>query len=117
MDPISGEYVIGTCVATSNCPHKLSIDILHDFLSRPFFEKVTIDLPGSTTPLVISASGEPHGIYVKSLTVNSAPVQVPIIHHTDIAHGGTVVFEMSTRPESWANSTSTVRRDSTICVI
>ncbi|OCH93281.1 glycoside hydrolase family 92 protein [Obba rivulosa] len=83
VDPVSKEYVVGT----------------------PFFDKVTIDLPGASKPLVITSSGAPQKPYIKSLTVNGSPVSVPIIGHEQIASGGEIVFEMSSDPQEWASAT------------
>ncbi|KAJ3538818.1 hypothetical protein NM688_g6463 [Phlebia brevispora] len=83
VDPVSGDYVIGT----------------------PFFDAVTIDLPGKSTPLVIKSEGAPTKPYVKSLTVNGRDVQVPVITHSDIVNGGVIVFEMSAEPAPWGSAT------------
>lgn len=81
VDPVSLEYVVGT----------------------PFFDKVTIQLPAASQPLVISSAGAPTKPYIKSLTVNGKPRDAPIIKHEDIAAGGSIEFEMSETPEAWAS--------------
>ncbi|KAI0773496.1 glycoside hydrolase family 92 protein [Fomes fomentarius] len=83
VDPVSAEYVIGT----------------------PFFDKVTIDLPGADHPLVISSRGAPRKPYIKSVSVNGRKLDVPVLTHADIAGGGYIVFEMSERPQAWSSST------------
>ncbi|PIL36322.1 hypothetical protein GSI_00010 [Ganoderma sinense ZZ0214-1] len=83
VDPVSAEYVIGT----------------------PFFDKVTIDLPASSQPLVITSTGAPSKPYIKSVTVNGRPLAAPILTHADIASGGEINFEMSSTPQSWASGT------------
>ncbi|CCM03871.1 uncharacterized protein FIBRA_06022 [Fibroporia radiculosa] len=83
VDPVSATYVIGT----------------------PFYDKVTIDLPGASRPLVITSRGAPTMPYIKSLTVNGDMMTVPIITHEQIVDGGEIVFEMNTQPETWASST------------
>ncbi|KAL4255705.1 Peptide-N(4)-(N-acetyl-beta-glucosaminyl)asparagine amidase [Pleurotus pulmonarius] len=95
VNPVSGEYIVGS----------------------PFFEKVTIDLPGVETPLVITARGAPSEVYVASLSVNGAPVNEPIIFHEQIAHGGEIVFEMSAKPAPWAYNTVGVDTRTTPSVI
>ncbi|EMD41146.1 glycoside hydrolase family 92 protein, partial [Gelatoporia subvermispora B] len=83
VDPVSKEYVVGS----------------------PFFDKVTIDLPGASNPLVITSSGAPQGTYIKSLTINGSSVTSPIISHEQIASGGDITFEMSAEPQEWASAT------------
>jgi len=86
VDPISGNYVVGT----------------------PFFDNVKIDFPNAKTPLVISSKGAPKNPYVKSLSIGGKNVRDPIIKHEQIAQGGTITFEMSSQPESWASSSMLV---------
>ncbi|KDQ52009.1 glycoside hydrolase family 92 protein [Jaapia argillacea MUCL 33604] len=92
VNPVSGEYVIGS----------------------PLFEKITIDLPASSKPLVITAAGTQSKPYVKSVTLNGMSLTKPIIKHEDIAHGGELVFEMSGEPEEWlAGNVATVEEQVT----
>ena len=72
---------------------------------RPFFDKVTIDLPNAPKPLVITSAGAPNKPYVKSVTVNGRVLDTPILTHADIASGGTIQFEMSAEPQAWSSST------------
>ncbi|KZT02130.1 glycoside hydrolase family 92 protein, partial [Laetiporus sulphureus 93-53] len=83
VDPVSAEYVVGT----------------------PFYDKVTIDLPASNRPLIITSKGAPSMPYIKSLTLNGESVEVPIIRHEQIVSGGEIVFEMSAEPQAWASAT------------
>ncbi|KAI0762350.1 glycosyl hydrolase family 92-domain-containing protein [Fomes fomentarius] len=83
VNPVSAEYVIGT----------------------PFFDKVTIDLPGANKPLVITSIGAPTKIYIKSVTINGKELDTPHLAHEDIASGGHIVFEMSETPQEWGSST------------
>ncbi|OBZ65460.1 hypothetical protein A0H81_14578 [Grifola frondosa] len=83
VNPVSNEYVIGT----------------------PFFDKVTIDLPNATRPLVITSMGAADKPYIKNVIVNGRTLQSPIITHQQIASGGEIVFEMSAEPQPWASST------------
>ena len=71
----------------------------------PFFDKVTLKIPGSVRPLVISAPGAPTKKYVKSLKVNGLPVDGtrPVITHKQLLEGGNIDFEMSANPERWAS--------------
>ncbi|KAI0333360.1 glycoside hydrolase family 92 protein [Cubamyces sp. BRFM 1775] len=85
VDPVSTDYVIGT----------------------PFFDKVTIELPNASKPLVITSPGAPNKPYIKSVTVNGRALDTPILTHADIASGGTINFEMSAEPQAWSSSTLT----------
>jgi len=77
VDPVSKEYVLGS----------------------PFYDKVTIEFPGSPKPLVIKAQGAATKKYVKSLRVNGRNVKTPVIKHEDIANGGEIIFDMSDKAE------------------
>ena len=72
---------------------------------RPFFDKVTIDLPAAKQPLVITSPGAPTKPYIKRVTVNGRELTTPILTHADIANGGHIHFEMSASPQSWASGT------------
>ena len=67
----------------------------------PFFDEVSIRLPGAPHPLVIKAPGASQKPYIKSLHLNGRPVRDPIIRHSDIASGGTLEFTMSSVPTTW----------------
>jgi putative alpha-1,2-mannosidase len=73
--------------------------------SRPFFDSVKINFPNVKKPLEIISKGAPNNPYVKSLSVNGKSIQTALITHKQIAQGGTIEFEMSSMPESWASST------------
>lgn len=110
VNPVSGEYVVGSYVIFN-----VSLPLLiHGYVllhNRPFFDKITIDLPstlqqedGRKKTLTITARGAPTKPYIKSLTVNGRQVDTPFIQHADIANGGDIVFEMSDQVESWGNT-------------
>ncbi|KAL5534025.1 hypothetical protein ACEPAG_485 [Sanghuangporus baumii] len=83
VDPISATYVVGA----------------------PFFDKVTVNLPGAPRPLVITSNGASAKKYVKSLTIDGIPQVDPVIAHAQITHGANIVFEMSDRPQAWGSAT------------
>ncbi|EJF58543.1 hypothetical protein DICSQDRAFT_149044 [Dichomitus squalens LYAD-421 SS1] len=83
VTPVDATYVIGT----------------------PFFDRVAIDLPNASRPLVITSSGAPSKPYIKGLTVNGKPLETPFLTHEDIAFGGEIVFEMSSSPQTWGSAT------------
>lgn len=43
--------------------------------------------------------------YVKSLSINGAQTELPIITHSQIADGGTIAFDMSEDSTVWASGT------------
>lgn len=104
VNPVSGEYVVGSCVFLIQFVFRL---LTHPRFS-PFHDKITIRLPpipnvrGERT-LTIIAPGAQTKPYVKSLAINGVAVTWPIIHHDQIANGGSVVFEMSDKVEAWGN--------------
>jgi putative alpha-1,2-mannosidase len=81
VNPSSTQYVVGS----------------------PFFDKVTINLPGTNRPLVISSPGAPAKPFIRSLKVNGKELKDPIIEHSQLLAGGLIEFEMSDKPETWAS--------------
>ena len=80
MDPASATYTIGT----------------------PFFDYLSLILPGVSRPLTVTAKGASEGMkYIKSLTLDGRELRTFILEHGDIANGGDLVFEMSNTPQSW----------------
>jgi putative alpha-1,2-mannosidase len=102
VNPVSGEYIVGRCVYYSKGDGS-SLYFLYEY--SPFFDAVTIDLPGTSQPLQIVAPGASTKPYVKSLKINGKEVNEPIIKHSQIAYGGVIEFEMSDQPQAWASST------------
>ena len=49
--------------------------------------------------LRITAEGR--GSYVKSVTLDGVPVDVPALTHTQLANASTLVFVMSDKPTNW----------------
>lgn len=102
-------------ISLSYCSRSFGILITeHAAASRPFFDKVTMHLPGAARPLVVSASGAQTKKYVKSLTVDGDAVdsQRPVITHAQIANGANVEFEMSDTPQAWGSATIYSPRES-----
>lgn len=73
-------------------------------LDSPFFDEISIKLPGNEKSLVIQSKGAPDHPYIKSLTVNDRPLQEPIISHKDIANGGRLEFKMNAVPTAWGSA-------------
>ena len=88
--------------------HKPQCQLL---VTSPFYDKITLDLPGAPQPLVITAPGASTGKpYVAGLTLNGVPLSEPRIPHDAIRRGGTLEFEMSAAPAAWASETVAGRR-------
>lgn len=101
VNPASAKYVVGAYVYSCypNQPNQTDAT-----KSSPFFDKVTIDLPGSPgKPLVITSKGAPKNKYVRGLKIGGQPLSAPIISHNQIVQGGEVSFEMSGQPEPWGS--------------
>ncbi|KAJ7618567.1 glycoside hydrolase family 92 protein [Roridomyces roridus] len=91
VNPASGEYVVGS----------------------PFFDKVTVKLPGQDTPLTITAEGAVSAKYIQSLTVDGEAVGAPIIRHEQIAAGADIVFKMWETPQAWGG----VEDGDSVCIL
>ena len=72
----------------------------------PFYDRVTITLPGKPNPLIITSNGaSTTKPYVASLKINGQATDTPIILHDQIVNGGEIEFVMSDKPTSWASET------------
>ena len=103
VNPVSGEYVVGRYVHMRLCYHFADIDI--PCLRSPFYDQITIKLPASEKPLVITSRGAGTKPFVASLTINGRSLSEPVISHADIVNGGHIVFEMSETPTAWGSGT------------
>jgi len=83
VNPASGEYAVGS----------------------PMFDKVTLDLPGTTTPLVISSQGAATKKYVQGLSKNGTDITKPFLKHSDLTSGGNLTFTMNAAPQAWGATT------------
>jgi putative alpha-1,2-mannosidase len=80
VDPGSATYTIGT----------------------PFFDYITLTLPGASRPLTVVAKGASGGMkYIKGVTLDGVPLRTFVLRHEDIKDGADLVFEMSDVPQSW----------------
>jgi putative alpha-1,2-mannosidase len=67
-------------------------------VGSPCVSSATIALPGNKT-LNIKAKGlSDKNIYIQSMTFNGKPLDSPFIDHTDLAAGGTLIFNMGSKP-------------------
>ncbi len=85
VNPASGQYAIGS----------------------PFFDKVTLRLPGSSRPLVISSPGNADNRpYVSAVSLDGNAVTTPFLSQSDLVNGGELKFDLSDSPQSWGAGTS-----------
>ncbi|GAA4527702.1 GH92 family glycosyl hydrolase [Amycolatopsis samaneae] len=71
-------------------------------VGSPFFTKVTLRLPGTRRPLVVSSPGNAADRpYVESLRLNGKPVTQPLLSQRDLTGGGELRFTMSAVPKPW----------------
>ncbi|MFI1092602.1 GH92 family glycosyl hydrolase [Streptomyces sp. NPDC020917] len=84
VNPASGQYAVGS----------------------PFFDKVTLKLPGGHRPLVISSPGAGANPYVQNLALNGKQITEPFLSQTDLTRGGHLDFTMNAAPQAWAATTT-----------
>ncbi len=75
-DPVSGNYV----------------------LTSPLFDKATLTVTGGNKLVIEAKRSSPDAIYVQSVTINGKRSNRLWVSHAEIAHGGHIVFELSTDP-------------------
>jgi predicted alpha-1,2-mannosidase len=76
VDPVSGNYV----------------------LTSPLFDKATLTVTGDTKLVIEATRSSPNAIYIKAVTINGKRSDKLWVPHEEIAHGGHIVFELSTTP-------------------
>jgi predicted alpha-1,2-mannosidase len=84
VNPASGQYAVGS----------------------PFFDKVTLKLPGAHRPLVISSPHAASRPYVQALSLNGKSITKPFLSQTDLTGGGRLDFTMNAAPQAWSASTT-----------
>ena len=50
---------------------------------------------------MIANGVSPANVYVQSVTLNGAPLTVPMMHHADFKAGGSLVFQMGPAASNW----------------
>ncbi|UJH69232.1 GH92 family glycosyl hydrolase [Allomuricauda sp. SCSIO 65647] len=76
----------------------------------PLFDKITVQLDKDYYPgkeLVIETKNQhPNNLYVQSLTFNGKPIAKNWMYHSELMHGGKLVFEMASEPDTeWGTKT------------
>lgn len=69
-------------------------------VGAPAFTQATLSVPGGTFTMT-APDASPTNIYVIGVTLNGAPLTTPLIHHSDLKAGGTLVFQMGPTPTTW----------------
>jgi putative alpha-1,2-mannosidase len=64
-------------------------------ISRPLFDKVTIDLENGKKLIVKAINNSPQNKYVESVTLNGKKLNSLFFAHDQIASGGELVFKMT----------------------
>jgi predicted alpha-1,2-mannosidase len=72
VDPVSGNYVVGS----------------------PLVDHAILELGGGKRLTIEVKRSDPSHAYVQSFTLNGKPQQRAWFHHSDIAQGGSIVFEL-----------------------
>ena len=76
VDPAGGNYVFGS----------------------PLFNKVTLDMGGGHQLVVEAKDNSPQNRYIQSVTLNGKPYDKVWFNHSEIASGGSIVFQMGSEP-------------------
>ena len=76
VDPASGNYVFGT----------------------PLFDCAVVQLSGNATLTVEAKRTSPADRYIRSVTLNGKPYAKVWFSHSDIARGGSLVFQLGSQP-------------------
>ena len=76
VDPVSGNYV----------------------LTSPLFDRATLQVGGGKTLTIEARRASPEAIYIQSVRVNGKEQDKLWVAHSDIAHGGSIVFTLGTEP-------------------
>src|SRR5687767_9705813 len=71
-------------------------------IGSPLFKKATIHRPGGKDIVINAPRNSAQNIYVQGLTVNGARHDRSYLSHDQIANGGTLTFDMGSRPSDWA---------------
>ena len=94
---MSAWYILNAMGFYQVCPGKPVYSI-----GRPFFDKVTINLPeDNKTFTILTKNNSKDNKYIQSATLNGKELNVPFIEHKDIAAGGTLEITLTNQPTKW----------------
>jgi predicted alpha-1,2-mannosidase len=76
-------------------------------LGTPMFTKATIHLENGRTIQIIGDQASPTNYYVTSVTINGQPLNGPWIEWSALSDGGSIAFDMDTKPSQWGADPAT----------
>ena len=77
-------------------------------LGSPFFASVRVHLPGGKVFTVKAPKASEQAKYIVGATINGKACNRPWFSHSDIAAGGSIVLDMSSRHTLWGSSVAAV---------
>ncbi|MEV0680757.1 GH92 family glycosyl hydrolase [Actinosynnema sp. NPDC050436] len=77
-------------------------------IGSPLFTKATVNLENGRKLVVNAPGNSARNVYVQSLKVNGKVWDKAYLPHAEIAHGGTLDFEMGPGPSRWATGADAV---------
>ena len=89
---MSAWYILNALGFYQMCPGKPEYTI-----SRPLFKKATINLPGGKKFVVKTINNSRSNKYVKSIRLNGRQLAKPFFSHAELAAGGTLEIEMTSK--------------------
>jgi predicted alpha-1,2-mannosidase len=82
VNPASGEYMIGS----------------------PLYRVISLRLQSGKVLRIESENNSADNVYIQSVNLNDAPLDIPLITWEQIQNGGTLRFVMGPRPSKWAST-------------
>lgn len=67
-------------------------------IGSPLFDKIVIRLTNGNVFEITADNVSKDNKYIKSAKLNGKALDTPFISHSDLMNGGTIVLEMSDRP-------------------
>jgi len=88
---------MGFYSVTPGCP-------IYD-IGSPLFSKVTLNVGNGKTFVITANNVSEKNKYIQSAVLNGKPLNKPWFEHSDLVNGGTLVFEMGSRPnKDWGSA-------------
>lgn len=103
---MSAWYVLNAMGFYQPCPGRPEYSI-----GRPLFDAVTIGLPGGKSFRITTVNNSARNKYIRSATLNGAPLTTPFFSHDDVMRGGTLEISMTDEPTDWGATQGDVERD------
>ena len=70
-------------------------------LGTPLWPRVVLHLSGDKRLIITAKNLSAENIYVAGVRLNGKPLDRAWFRHAEIAHGGTLKFEMAPKPGTW----------------